>query len=218
MTFRLTKIDELTIGQHYHLDANDSCYFFGEYTARKGFGFSETNQLIHNFKKSVEKCGSYEYRYKGQAINEIARMLTGITNLQDLTFVPIPPSKCHEDPLYDGRMVEVLENGKKINADVDYRELVRQRESRAASHNSEVRQTPEEIASNYIFEHSEAQNLRKTIVIFDDVLTAGSHYKAMKTVIKTHLPESVIVGLFVARTAREAETDWFENLDENAEF
>lgn len=66
--------------------------FFGEYTARKGFGFSETNQLIHNLKKSVEKRGSYEYRYKGKAINKIAQMLVGITNLKDLTFVPIPPS------------------------------------------------------------------------------------------------------------------------------
>ncbi len=27
MTFRLTKIDELTIGQHYHLDASDTCFF-----------------------------------------------------------------------------------------------------------------------------------------------------------------------------------------------
>ncbi|MFZ4013582.1 hypothetical protein ACOYHA_18945 [Klebsiella pneumoniae] len=140
------------------------------------------------------------------------------TNLKDLTFVPIPPSKCHEDPLYDGRMIEVLESAKRINADIDYRELVRQRESRAASHNSEVRQTPEEIASNYIFERSQAQSLRKMIVIFDDVLTAGSHYKAMKAVIRTHLPESVIVGLFVARTAREAEIDWFEDLDESDEF
>ncbi|CTQ26857.1 Uncharacterised protein [Klebsiella pneumoniae] len=218
MTFRLTKIDELTIDQHYHLDASDTCFFFGEYTARKGFGFSETNQLIHNLKKSVEKRGSYEYRYKGKAINKIAQMLVGITNLKDLTFVPIPPSKCHEDPLYDGRMIEVLESAKRINADIDYRELVRQRESRAASHNSEVRQTPEEIASNYIFERSQAQSLRKMIVIFDDVLTAGSHYKAMKAVIRTHLPESVIVGLFVARTAREAEIDWFEDLDESDEF
>lgn len=58
-------------------------------------------------------------------------------------------------------MIEVLESAKRINADIDYRELVRQRESRAASHNSEVRQTPEEIASNYIFERSQAQSLRK---------------------------------------------------------
>lgn len=51
---RLTKIDELTRGQHYHLSEDDTCYFFGEYTARKGYAFSNTNNLIHNFKKGVE--------------------------------------------------------------------------------------------------------------------------------------------------------------------
>jgi len=214
LTFRLTKIDELTLGQHYHLEVSDSCYFFGEYTARKGFGFSETNQLIHNIKKSVEKRGSFEYRYKGQAIDKVAQKLTEITNLTDLTFVPIPPSKCRKDALYDDRMVEILERSKKINSNIDYRELIVQRESRAASHNSENRQTPDEIAENYIFDSNAAKGHRQMIVIFDDVLTAGSHYKAMKTVIRTHLPQSTIVGLFIARTAREAEIDWFEDLDQ----
>ncbi|MDS7681412.1 hypothetical protein NXH38_26540, partial [Klebsiella quasipneumoniae] len=49
-----------------------------------------------------------------------------------------------------------------------------------------------------------------SIVIFDDVLTAGSHFKAMKTTIKLHLPQSIVIGVFIARTAREAE--WEDDL------
>lgn len=50
MTFRLTRIDELIREQHYHLEDGDLCYFFGEYTARQGAAYSETNQLIMNLK------------------------------------------------------------------------------------------------------------------------------------------------------------------------
>ena len=51
---RLTKIDDLARPDHFYLTADDECYFLGEYTARKGFAFSPTNQLILNFKKSMD--------------------------------------------------------------------------------------------------------------------------------------------------------------------
>jgi hypothetical protein len=50
---RLTEIDDLTRPDHFYLMADDACYFLGEYTARKGFAFSPTNQLVLNFKKSL---------------------------------------------------------------------------------------------------------------------------------------------------------------------
>ncbi|EKM1661225.1 TPA: hypothetical protein KAT19_001425 [Escherichia coli] len=37
------------------------------------------------------------------------------------------------------------------------------------------------------------------------VLTAGSHFKAMKSLILQHIPEACILGLFVARTTRGAQ-------------
>ena len=46
---RLTKIDDLALPDHYYLTAEDDCYFLGEYTARKGYAFSPTNQLVLNF-------------------------------------------------------------------------------------------------------------------------------------------------------------------------
>ncbi len=63
---------------------------------------------------------------------------------------------------------------------------------------------------NYHFNIEQVEGVRNMVVIFDDVLTAGSHYKAMKMVIKNHLPQVQVVGLFVARTVREAEINWFD--------
>ena len=43
---QLTQIDELMLPDHVYLDDEDTCYFLGEYTARQGYGYSTTNQLI----------------------------------------------------------------------------------------------------------------------------------------------------------------------------
>jgi hypothetical protein len=51
----LTKIDDLTFPDHYRLDSTDECYFVGEYTARAGYSYSATNDLVHNLKKGMER-------------------------------------------------------------------------------------------------------------------------------------------------------------------
>jgi len=43
------------------------------------------------------------------------------------------------------------------------------------------------------------------MTFFDDVLTAGSHFKAMKNLLLQHIPDACILGLFVARTTRGAQ-------------
>ncbi|MBV8873565.1 MAG: hypothetical protein JO014_12705 [Metakosakonia sp.] len=105
----------------------------------------------------------------------------------------------------------MLRTCQQSNQNFDFRELVTQRVSMPASHAGANRPTPDQIAQNYIFNHAEAADLRNNIVIFDDVLTAGSHYKAMKTTIRQHLPNKAIIGVFIARTAREAE--WLDDFD-----
>ena len=208
---RLTRIDELTRNQHYHLTDDDRCFFFGEYTARGGYAFSDTNNLIHNFKKGVNKRGRAEWAYKEAAIKRISGLLNSITDTNVLTFVPVPPSKCQTDEAYDGRLIDVLRMCQQTKPNFDFRELITHRVAMPASHTAESRHTPEQIERNYVFNAAAATGLRNNIVIFDDVLTAGSHYKAMKNTLLRHLPGKAIIGVFIARTAREAE--WFDDSD-----
>ncbi|KMK84104.1 MULTISPECIES: hypothetical protein [Pectobacterium] len=216
MTFRLTKIDELIRGQHYHLDAGDLCYFFGEYTARQRAAYSETNQLIMNLKKGNERRGLQDYPYKGAAINRVAQMITStIGNISDYTFVPVPPSKCRTDAAYDDRMTAILRTAQVMNSSLDFRDLVLQNRSTIASHASTAsRPTPDEIMANYSLDASLLAGIRGNIIIFDDVLTAGSHFKAMKQFLRQHLSEANILGLFVARTAREADVTSLFDLED----
>lgn len=201
MAKRVLKIDALTLPDHHYLDAQDICYYAGEYTAGEGHAYSETNQLILNFKKSMDKRGTAQWQYKERAILQAAAIFrAAIKPDAEITFVPIPPSKAKNDPLYDDRMLQLLQAVCK-GRHTDIRELVVQRESSSAAHLSDTRPTPDELVANYQLDESLAEPAPQTIFVVDDVLTTGCHFKAVKQVLGRRFPEARIVGLFLARRA-----------------
>jgi len=112
--------------------------------------------------------------------------------------VPTPPSKAKDDPLYDDRMVRLLKN---IPSDtpLDIRELVVQTNTRPAAHDANTRPTPDDLLKSYrIVEHL-LKSSSNTVIVFDDVLTTGAHYVAMRRLLSMHLPGADILGFFVAR-------------------
>jgi len=129
--------------------------------------------------------------------------------LKTATLVPVPPSKAKDDPLYDDRMRRVPQVlGRDL--DLDIRELVLQRTSMGPSHESEARPTPEQVAENYYIDEERTDPEPRQIGIFDDLLTAGCHFRAMKTVLLERFPEAAIVGVFLARRVPETTTDFDE--------
>ncbi|MGO8868139.1 MAG: hypothetical protein ACLQME_16730 [Alphaproteobacteria bacterium] len=210
---RFTKIDDLSRPDHWYLTAEDECYFLGEYTARRGFAFSATNNLILNFKKPMDRRGRPEWQYKAKAIRTAAAAIRAA--LEDkarnvVTFVPVPPSKARGDPLYDDRiqrMLAALWPGQPV----DIREIVLQTESSEPVHDSDTRPTPDELKGRYTLDRSLLRPTLDTIAIVDDVLTTGAHFRAVKGMLATVFPDSKIVGLFIARRVPEA-TD-MENFD-----
>lgn len=55
---RLRLIGDLERPDHYHLTRDDQCYFLGDYTSGRGFGYSLTNQHIFNLKKGAQLRGT----------------------------------------------------------------------------------------------------------------------------------------------------------------
>ncbi len=112
--------------------------------------------------------------------------------------------------MYDDRLVQVLQRMSK-GYDADLREMVLQRENMAAAHESDVRPSIAELVENYCIDEALAQPLRNgNLVIFDDVLTTGAHFRAAQAVLSARFPEANIHGLFVAR--RVPNTDDFEGI------
>ncbi|MBD3640219.1 MAG: hypothetical protein HUJ18_04420 [Marinobacter sp.] len=199
MTYSLTEVDEKDFGQHYYLRDGDNCYYFGEYTAREGFNYSKTNQLIHNFKKPVDRKDRPEYQYKNRAIAEVANLIANSINLELVTFIPVPPSKSKDHELYDDRLIQVLRFMEAHYPGVHWYEAVQQNSSTVANHQSESRLRPSELCDIYDLGGFDGSGCRNILVVFDDMLTTGCHFKAMQSVLQERAPDKSIVGLFIAR-------------------
>lgn len=204
---RLTKIDELTRSDHFYLEANDECLFFGDYSARKGFAHSATNSLIANFKRPVQYKNTPSWQYKLRDIQAAARAFSQNLSsvFSEITCVPIPPSKLKTDPEYDDRMVAMLKamRGPK-GVTPDIRELVIQSKPMPAAHGSESRLPPYEWEAAYSIDESVAQPTPAWIGIIDDVLVTGCRFRAVSNVLRARFPQARITGLFIARRVPEA--------------
>jgi predicted amidophosphoribosyltransferase len=184
------------------LSADDECYFLREYTSHQGYQASATNQLISNLKKSVERQGMYEYRYKLQAIQIAGNELRAALNdewLNIATLVPIPPSARRDDPLYDDRITRIIRVMTR-SLDADVRELIRQVRSSTPAHLSgDCRPSVQEILENYEIDETVAEPPPTSIGLFDDILTAGSHFRAAKLLLQLRFPGVPVIGVFIAR-------------------
>lgn len=210
---KLQQIDELTRPEHFFLGPDDDCYFLREYTAGAGYGHGETNNLISNLKKTVDKRGKAEWFYKEQTIQRAGQELRQVldptlrNNIDRLTIMPMPPSCIKTNPMYDDRMrriVDVMTQG--LGSDV--RELVLQSKDMTASHRAGLgrsRPRPEDLYAAYYVDESVAAPAPRYILVVDDVLTAGAHFVAVKRRLSERFPSvGRIIGCFWARRALPA--------------
>jgi hypothetical protein len=198
---RLTEIDETNIGDHARLAGEDGCLYLFEYTSGKNYAFSATNSLISNLKKKPSISSENELYYKNRAINQCAANLRQALNpawLDTATLVPVPPSKAVDHPDYDRRIERIA---RLIRPGLDVRLLVTQRESTVAAHEAQAgeRVTVDQLLEFYEINETVAAPAPTSIGILDDVLTAGTHFKAMQHVLSARFPGVPIIGLFIAR-------------------
>lgn len=198
---RFQKVEEDILFDHARLTPQDQCYFLAEYTAGRNWEFGN-NGLITNLKKKPQFKDTPSWKYKKRAISDCAVALgraIGPAWLRGGTLIPVPPSKAKDDPEYDDRMTQVL-TSINIGFPVDVRELVIQTQSLRRSHASgENRVTVDELLDVYQIDESLADPAPTAIAVVDDVLTAGTHYKAMQTILSQRFPDIPIFGIFIAR-------------------
>jgi hypothetical protein len=179
----------------------DKCFYMREYYPGKGFLFSETNQLIKNYKYNIANRPDLE-SYKVFSINKFALELSSFfTGMQEFHLSFIPTSKCKTDGNYDDRFESTLIRLKELNNNIIIEEPVILDKSIRASHLGGPR-----------FMGGKNRNYRwlglggnpeesSSLYIIDDVITTGTHFKAFKNMIKSHYPQLEVIGLFWAMTA-----------------
>lgn len=202
---RLQLIDESNRHAHSNIFEEDRCYFLREYTAKVGgWRYGETNDLIDNFQKSPKFRGKPPWeRYKQQAIARLADELRAAfspSQCVGLTFVPTPPSKMKGDPEHDDRILRLLARFSQ-GVNLDIRELVLQTASTETSKSlGGARWTWDQLAANYVINEDECVPEPGRVMVVDDVLTTGSHFRAMKHIIQRRFDSVSVEGLFLART------------------
>jgi hypothetical protein len=202
---RLTRIDELYRGQHFFLRADDECFFLDEYTPGAGYAHSATNDLISNFKKTMDRQDSPEWHHKRQAILAAAALLArALTRewLEGATLVPVPPSAARGDALYDPRMSEALQElSRAAGLPLDVRELLVQSQStRSSSRSGATRLSLDEIRAVYRIDESRTAPPPCRIALFDDLLTSGAHFRVAKDLLQHRFPAAPVTGIFLARS------------------
>ena len=112
MSEKLSLIEKDVIQDHYHLDYDDRCYYFLEYTSGKDWRFGDVNNFISNLKKPMSaRNHPGEWRHKENAIRTCSQAFGNAMDrnwLLSATLIPVPPSKAKSDPDYDDRMLRIL--------------------------------------------------------------------------------------------------------------
>ena len=117
---KLRQIGDIERPDHSYLTPEHTCYFFGEYTARKGWQHSATNGIINNLKKSPKTRETWQWKYKARAIRQVGQLICDnlkLDALSQVTLVPAPPSKPPDHPDYDDRILRLANAiSKKLDA------------------------------------------------------------------------------------------------------
>lgn len=205
---RPKKIDDSNRHEHYYLTPSDKCFYFTDFLIGKQAKHSPGNKLIFNFKKSNSRQNSYDWKYKEEAINEVAMMIWQAygKHLEPYFLTAIPPSKRKDSPEYDDRALKAISkiqlHAQAEGVHLKAGELLETINPRDPMHSSQTRWTPLIHSNNLsIIGKEQVQDVRG-IIIFDDVLITGAQFKGACLCLNKEFPNLPIVGIFIARGIR----------------
>jgi hypothetical protein len=190
---------------HCFLDGADDCWCLADYVPGRATAGNRVNQLIGNLKcrPSIARIDARRRHYKREAIGEIARALRAAVSrswVECATWIPIPTSRPAPDADYDDRLQRILRQAFGDYA-LDLRAVLHQRRATAADHASARRLSVATLDQLLGLDRALLLSapVRERVVLFDDVLTTGKHYKCCERCLRQALAQVPILGLFVAR-------------------
>ena len=194
MANRLLHKLDIKLHSRIHLNDNDECFYFLEKEA-EGFSKSDANNIIYNFKKPVDRKGLPEWKHKLRAIHFFTDLLCGIKYPQNTTIIPAPTSKPRNHPQWDDRIDVAVDGILKCKQNVRIEKALDTREPQIPAHIGGTRNV-DSIMNNTIY--TPLQSNPAMIILVDDVLTTGAHFRAWKNIIEQHNPDSQVIGFFLA--------------------
>jgi len=194
---KLTKYNH-SLHSRYYLDEDDECFYFMEHQPG-GYSASPSNSQISNLKKPISAKGSTQWKWKELAISQFIQDLKSLELSSENVVIVVPgaTSKPRESSNFDSRIDQVVdgvfENHKSFQV-----EYLIEAKNEVIPANYGGSRKKEDIKKNTKWNGFNG-TVYETVIIIDDVLTTGSHFKAWKEIIKENAPEvKRIIGIFWA--------------------
>lgn len=196
MIKRLTKIDKDRIYLYQDLLVTDSVYYLHVYSPGQEYREKYYNPLILGVKND-------RLRDLETAAENLADAMKKAIVFRNATIVPIPTSKVTTHRT-DQMANMIKQRDRSSNYQVE--PVIRLRHNTRSSHKSNQRLTKREIQDVWQLNAKQLSvNMSDTkkIVIFDDVLNHGTHFRVASDMIKERFPATIITGVFLAITYRK---------------
>ena len=201
---RLSRIDDLTRREHYYLGDQDTCFYLGEYSARKGGAFGMTSVLVHDLLQPRDPAVSKQEYRKDRALGSVAQWLHEVFdpgNVGNVTFVPMPQSGSGIVTDTDDRMFRILRRSAK---GLDVRKLIEVTGPAPTGDHANLRSGPNVLYENMRVVLSLIEPKPRVVFLVDDVLATGANFVAAKRRILQVMPDMPVFGLFVARKSLDS--------------
>jgi len=179
------------------LTRDDECYYAREFTVRGGYQASQTNQLIFNLKKTIDRQGQPDWPYKQQAIAQFAKELASLLTRAGVVMC-IPPSKPKDDPFYDNRLDDVLNKLVQYNPKIQVVSPIVRTTAVKAKHEGGPRDPDIELQSLH-WQGLTVPRVPSYMILVDDIITSGSSFNACRQLILHNVPNVRVIGVFWAR-------------------
>ena len=185
------------------LGPGDECYHMHGFIARGGYGASDANSLILNFKKKPNLKNTPQWKHKLKAVRQFAEDLSHELS-DDSVVVFVPPSKTRDHDEFDDRFDLLAERLKHLLDDVVIEEPIVRKTSMKSAHDGGDKLNLTQTLATLRWVGFEGE-VPDSIYLIDDVLTRGVSFKACKNMILKRHPDVEIRGLFWGLTVHEDE-------------
>jgi predicted amidophosphoribosyltransferase len=126
--------------------------------------------------------------------------------LPTFLLIPIPPSKCKSNPLYDDRLEKVAKEISQLDS-VEYFPIIDTKNDSQASHQSQEHRNPSTFYQNMVVNRTLLTIYKpgNILVLLDDVLTSGAHFTAALRHLRENFIEPEVMGVFWAKSQQPSE-------------
>lgn len=188
-----------------HIRPDDVCLYYHIHTTRaNGEQYTEANSLIANYKKDPRLLAERPdlVIYKEQAITRCAELLRtlvdGLTRrVNEAVLVPMPTSEPRGTEWRDDRLDRtcklILEHTEHLRFMPYLDVLMTLQKAHAGGPRN-----PALIRSNLVWKSEEDVPSDCLVILFDDVLTTGAHFRACKDFVLERSPSCEVMGAFIA--------------------